>query len=243
MVRTRRALHRGTAALAIGLSAATGLAGCTSITESKADATVKLQAEDQPAVLRLRQEILTGAKTWGAVRIGEESSDSDRDSVLVFSLPGPNLDAALGGLNRLDATIESTDIDVAPEKLDRNVTTTIASGTPKESESQNIRLKVEIEADRGAGFGGFFRLVMAILSVVGAIVTFRWAIRGWRHLEDRWRTRHDDHRGDGPDDGPGGPNDAGGPNGTIGPDSPTVIAGTNDPPTRENQPARVVGDW
>jgi len=235
-------LHRGVAALAIGLTAAAGLVGCSSITESKADATVKLQAEDQPAVLRLRQEILTGSKTWGAVRIGEESSDSDRDSVLVFSLPGPNLDAALGGLNRLDATIESTDIDVDPEKLDRSVTTTIASGTAAETESQNIRLKVQIEAARGAGFGGFFRLLMAIFSVVGVIVTFRWAVRGWRHLEDRWRARRDDRRDDGPG-GPDGPNDPDGPDGTIGPVGPTVTAGTNDPPTRENQPARVVGDW
>ena len=57
-----------------------------------------------------------------------------------------------------------------PEKLDRSVTTTIASGTAAETESQNIRLKVQIEAARGAGFGGFFRLLMAIFSVVGVIV-------------------------------------------------------------------------
>ena len=43
--------------------------------------------------------------------------------------------------------------------------------------------------------------------------------------------------------GPDGPNDPDGPDGTIGPVGPTVTAGTNDPPTHENQPARVVGDW
>ena len=169
------------------------------------------------------------------------ASDSDRDSVLVFSLPGPNLDAALGGLNRLDATIESTDIDVDPEKLDRSVTTTIASGTAAETESQNIRLKVQIEAARGAGFGGFFRLLMAIFSVVGVIVTFRWAVRGWRHLEDRWRARRDDRR----DDGPGGPTGRTTRTDRMGRSDPSVPPSPPVPtiPRPENQPARVVGDW
>ena len=72
------------------------------------------------------------------------------------------------------------------------------NGTAAETESQNIRLKVEIEADKGAGFGAFFRTLMAIFSVVGVIATGRWAITGWRHLEERWRSRNDDDRDDGP---------------------------------------------
>jgi hypothetical protein len=83
---------------------------------------------------------------------------------------------------------------------------------------------------------------MAIFSVVGVIAAGRWAIKGWRHLEERWRSRNDADRDDGPG-GPDGPDDPGGPDGSFDPVGAAPTAGSVDPPTRENQPARVVGDW
>ncbi len=164
------------------------VAGCSDLT-NRADATVVLQAEDQPAVLRIRQDLLDQAPSWGGIRVGETSTEQDGSTALTFSLPGQNLDAALGGVGRVGATIESTSIDVDPEQVDRNApTTTSGSG---DAGPERIRLRVEIAADSTEGAGALLRLVMALFSVVGMVATALWIVN-W------WRRRHGDAPGDKP---------------------------------------------
>ena len=153
------------------------LAGCSGLTD-QADATVVLQAEDQPAVLRLRQELLDQAGSWGGVRVGESTAEQQGDTALTFSLPGQNLDAALGSIGRLDARIASTSIDVKPEQVDRNAPPTTSGGG--DTGPERIRLRVEIGAEDTAGAGAVLRLVMAVFSVVGMVATALWVLNWWR---------------------------------------------------------------
>jgi hypothetical protein len=158
------------------------LAGCSDLTNS-ADATVVLQAEDQPAVLRLRQELLDQAASWGGVRVGEKTAEQQGDTALTFSLPGQNLDAALGSIGRLDAKVASTSIDVQPEQVDRNApSTTVAPGADP-SEAGRVRLRVEIGSETTAGAGAVLRLVMAVFSVVGMVATVLWIGSWWRRRQ------------------------------------------------------------
>ncbi len=125
--------------------------GCSDMLErSQADAVVVLDAPDRAAVLRLRQEVLAQAGTWGGVRVGEKTAEQDGDTALTFALPGPNLDIALSGIGRLKAEVRSTSIDVDPEQVDR---TTPATGTDGRAEDNSVRLRVEIDEQRPAGAG------------------------------------------------------------------------------------------
>lgn len=176
--------------------------GCSDMLErSQADAVVVLDAPDRAAVLRLRQEVLAQAGTWGGVRVGEKTAEQDGDTALTFALPGPNLDIALSGIGRLKAEVRSTSIDVDPEQVDR---TTPATGTDGRAEDNSVRLRVEIDEQRPAGAGAALRLVMAVFSVVGMVATGLWIVHWWRRRgeepppSDGRRRRIVDVRGDPP---------------------------------------------
>lgn len=146
------------------------------------DVLVRIAAGDETEVRRTRQEILAGASTWGGVRVGEQTGEA-KGTALEFTLPGPNLDIALGALNQLDARVVSTDIDVDPAQLERSTTTRPDDGTERERvEDEPVRLRVEVTAEPSAGADGILRAVMAVFSVIGVVATLRW-------ISDRWRGR------------------------------------------------------
>jgi hypothetical protein len=168
-----------------------------------ADATVRLDVADRNQALRLRQEVLQQASSWGGIRVGEESAEQEGDITLEFSLPGRNLDTALGNIGTLDAERRSTSIDVDPEDVDRTATT--VAGTPSEGSDGRITLRVEISSEQDAGAGALLRLVMAIFSVVGMVATALWIGNAWK----RRFGRHDPPR------------------------TPRTIVDISDPPTEE----------
>ena len=179
------------------------LVGCSDLLH-QADANVVLEAPDRPAVLRLRQELLDQSATWGAVRVGEATAEQQGDTALTFSLPGRNLDAALGSINRLDAVVRSTTIDVEPDQVDRNApVTTAASGTDP-AKAGRVRLRVEIAEQAAGGAGAFLRLVMALFSVIGMVAVGLWVLNWFRRRNepkppaDGRRRRIIDMRGDPP---------------------------------------------
>ena len=187
----------------IGLVAALG--GCSDLI-NPADATVVLEAPDRPAVLRLRQELLDQASSWGGVRVGESTAEQQGDTALTFSLPGRNLDAALGSIGRLDAVVASTSIDVKPEQVDRNAAPTTTEPGADASTAGQVRLRVEIgEQASTAGAGAILRVVMALFSVIGMVATGLWIVHRFRRT----------------DDGPPSPR------------RPRVVDITGDPPTQE----------
>ena len=146
---------------------------------NQADAVVKIEADDQPAVLQTRQEILASASTWGGTRVGEETIRPD-ETALEFSLPGESLEIALGALGRLDARVVATKIDVDAQQIDR-AQAPVGSGTeganPDPADSK-VRLRVEVTQASPVGAGGFVRLIMAIFSLIGMVATAIW-VRNW----------------------------------------------------------------
>ena len=144
-----------------------------------ADAVVKIEADDQPAVLTTRQEVLASAPTWGGTRVAEETT-TPSESALEFMLPGENLEIALGALGRLDARIVSTTIDVDADQIERATTTTV-KGTPTgDAADGQVRLRVEVDQAAAAGAGALLRLAMALFSVVGMVATVMWILNWWR---------------------------------------------------------------
>jgi hypothetical protein len=147
------------------------------------DVLVRIAADDDAEVRRTRQEILASASTWGGVRVGEQTGEA-QGTALEFTLPGPNLDIALGTINQLDARVVSTDIDVDPAQLERSTTTRPdddeSDREPVENEA--VRLRVEVTAEPSAGLDGALRAVMAVFSIIGVVATLRW-------IGDRWRGR------------------------------------------------------
>jgi hypothetical protein len=154
-----------------------GVAACSDL-GNDADATVRIDASDRNQALRLRQDVLQQASTWGGVRVGEQTAEQEGDITLTFSLPGRNLDTALGNIGTLDAERRSTSIDVDREDVDRTATT--VAGTPAEGSDGQITLRVEIASEPEAGAGALLRLVMAVFSVVGMVATALWVANAWK---------------------------------------------------------------
>lgn len=166
------------------LTVVTTLAGCSDL-GNQADATVKIQAADMPQAMRLRQDLLDQASAWGGVRVGERSTEQDGDVSLTFSLPGRNLDAALGSINHLGVDVDSTDIDVDRSDVDRSATTSAPARTSSGQSDGQIRLRVQIATAPAAGFGAVFRLVMAVFSLVGMVATVLWVRNVWQRRSSR----------------------------------------------------------
>ncbi|MEX0767356.1 MAG: hypothetical protein WD029_02680 [Microthrixaceae bacterium] len=151
------------------------------LSSNQADAVVKIEADDQPAVLQTRQEILTSAASWGGTRVGEETTQPNQ-TALEFSLPGENLEIALGALGRLDARVVATEIDVEAQQIDRSQSSATSSESGETSDSASpakpaenkVRLRVEVTQAASAGTGGFLRLIMAIFSLIGMVATAMW---------------------------------------------------------------------
>lgn len=171
------------AALCAALAVIALATGACSELGNRADATVKIDARDRPEALRLRQELLDQSSTWGGIRIGERTVEQEGDISLTFSLPGKNLDAALGSINHLDAQIDSTDIDVDRTDVDRTATT-VATGTSRGTDANasdgQIRLQVLIASKPDTGAGALLRLVMAVFSVIGMVATVLWVKSLWK---------------------------------------------------------------
>lgn len=173
------------AATAIGLLVV--LTGCSDLTD-RADATVTIDAQDRAHALRLRQELLDQSSSWGGVRVGERTTERDGDASLTFSLPGRNLDAALGSIRRLDGELDSTRIDVDRSEIDRNAPSTSApAGTRSDADDGEITLRVDVQSSTPAGAGAFVRLVMSLFSVVGMVATVMWIGNAWRRRFPRER--------------------------------------------------------
>lgn len=159
-------------------------AGCSDLLDTKkADAVVQIEADDQPAVLATRQEVLASAPSWGGTRVGEQTTKPN-ETALEFMLPGENLDIALGALGRLDARVVSTTIDVDAAQVERT-TTTVTKGTPAADPSDGqVRLRVEVDEASSAGAGALLRLIMALFSVIGMVATVMWVPNWWRRRGD-----------------------------------------------------------
>ncbi len=158
------------------LAAALVLVGCSGLGSNKADVVLRLEVDDLSALQRTRHEVLTSAGTWGGTRVGEETTEPD-ETALEFSLPGQNLDMALGALNALDARTVETRIDVDPEQVDRT-TTPPDGGEPAEVE--DVRLRVEVVEAPPAPAGSLGRMVLAVFSVIGMVATVGWILKLWR---------------------------------------------------------------
>lgn len=161
------------------------LGGCSNLLDpSAADAVVVLEADGADQVLLTRQEVLAGAPAWGGTRVGEQTTDASQ-TALEFTLPGQNLDAALGALADLDAPVVSRSIDVDAEQVTREPVTTVEGGDPPDPADRQVRLRVEVEEAAPAGAGALLQLVMAVFSVVGMVATAGWIMRWWRRRGER----------------------------------------------------------
>ena len=119
---------------------------------NQADAVVKIEADDQPAVLQTRQEILASAGTWGGTRVGEETTQPN-ETALEFSLPGENLEIALGALGRLDARVVATEIDVDAQQIDRAQTPAESTGTATAPDPADSKVRLRVEVTQAASVG------------------------------------------------------------------------------------------
>jgi len=202
IIRSRR-LSFVLVAFATVVAASGALTACSDLLQ-QADAVVVLEAPDRPAVLRLRQELLDQSGSWGGVRVGETTAEQQGDTALTFSLPGRNLDAALGSIGRLNAVVRSTSIDVKPEQVDRNAPVTTSAPGADAPGADRVRLRVEIAEASPGGAGALLRLVMAVFSVVGMVAVGLWILNWTRRRgqpstpSDGRRRRIIDMRGDPP---------------------------------------------
>ncbi len=161
------------------------LAGCSDLLDTSAvDAVVVIEADDQDQVLLTRQEILAEASTWGGTRVGEQTTDAS-ETALEFTLPGQNLDTALGSLSDLEAPVVSRSIDVDAEQVTRGTATTVEGAEPPDPTASQVRLRVEVREATPAGAGAFLQLIMAVFSVVGMVATAGWIMRWWRRRGER----------------------------------------------------------
>ena len=155
------------------------LGGCSDLVQ-QADATVDIAAEDTNQATQLRQDLLQRAPSWGGVRVAEDTEEQRGDISLTFSLPGRNLDAALGTIHSLDADVESQSIDVERGDVERT-TTTAKEGTPSAGDDGQVTLRVNISSQpAAAGAGAVLRLVMAVFSIIGMVATALWISRAWK---------------------------------------------------------------
>jgi hypothetical protein len=155
--------------------AALALTGCGGMFGARgADVTVQLEAGDRAQVMRVRQEVLSGAATWGGVRVGERTGDVGT-AALEFTLPGENLDIALGAVNQVDARVMSTEIDVDAEQL-RRVVPPADEGARSPSPPEDVRLRIEVNEAAAAGPETFVRSMMALFTVIGIVASGRWLL-------------------------------------------------------------------
>lgn len=145
---------------------------------------VVIEANGPDQVLLTRQEILAGASAWGGTRVGEQTSDAS-ETALEFTLPGQNLDAALGSLSSLEAPVVSRSIDVDAEQVTRAPATTAEGADPPDPAAGQVRLRVEVKEATPAGAGVFLQLIMAVFSVIGMVATAGWIMRWWRRRGER----------------------------------------------------------
>lgn len=160
--------------------------GCSGLGD-QADATVKITAKDGAQALRLRQDLLDQSASWGGVRVGEKTTEKEGDTSLTFSLPGHDLDAALGAIHRLDAQIDSTDIAVERTDVDRTATTASSTPSARNPTDGQILLRVDVSSRPQAGAGALLRLVMAVFSVIGMVATALWVTGAWKRRFSRQR--------------------------------------------------------
>ena len=153
-------------------------AGCSDLLDTKrADAVVQIEADDQSQVLRTRQEVLASAPTWDGTRVGEETVEAN-ETALEFTLPGANLETALGAIGQLDARVVTTTIDVDATQVDRGPTTTSTDGSSEDPSERQVRLRVEVTETGPAGAASVLRVIVVVFSIVGVVATFRW-LAGW----------------------------------------------------------------
>lgn len=161
------------------------VAGCSGLLDTDSvDAVVQIEADDQAQVLRTRQELLASAGTWGGTRVGEQTVAAD-ETALEFTLPGQNLDIALGAIGELDARVVATTIDVDAEQLDRTPPTTVEGEPPPEPADTQVRLRVEVTEATPAGAGAFLQLIMVVFSIIGVVATVGWIVGWWRRRGER----------------------------------------------------------
>lgn len=161
------------------------VAGCSGLLDTDSvDAVVQIEADDQAQVLRTRQELLASAGTWGGTRVGEQTVAAD-ETALEFTLPGQNLDIALGAIGELDARVVATTIDVDAEQLDRTPPTTAEGEPPPEPADTQVRLRVEVTEATPAGAGAFLQLIMVVFSIIGVVATVGWIVGWWRRRGER----------------------------------------------------------
>lgn len=167
------------------------LAGCSGLLDTdSADAVVQIEADDRAQVLLTRQDVLASASTWGGTRVGEQTTEPDQ-TALEFTLPGENLDLALGAIGQLDARVVSTTIDVDAEQVDRapapapGDADADADAEPGDPAAQQVRLRVEVSESAAPGAGAFVQLVMAVFSVIGMVATVSWILGWWRRRGQR----------------------------------------------------------
>lgn len=176
--------------VAVALAAVAMLAsGCSGLLDDdRADAVVEIEADDQAMVLRTRQEVLASATTWGGTRVAEETVEAN-ETALEFTLPGENLEIALGAIGALDARVVSTTIDVDAEQIDRTTTPPADTDDDAEpAEPATVRLRVEVSEGTPGGAGALVQLVMGIFSIVGMVATVGWILNWWRRRGDSVRT-------------------------------------------------------
>lgn len=159
--------------------------GCSGLLDTDSvDAVVQIEADDQAQVLRTRQELLASADTWGGTRVGEQTVAAD-ETALEFTLPGQNLEIALGAIGELDARVVATTIDVDAEQLDRTPPTTAEGETAPDPTDTQVRLRVEVTEATPAGAGAFLQLIMAVFSIIGVVATVGWLVSWWRRRGER----------------------------------------------------------
>jgi hypothetical protein len=151
------------------------LTGCGAMFGAgRADVTVQLEAGDRAQMMRVRQEVLSGAATWGGVRVGEQTGDVGT-AALEFTLPGENLDIALGAIDEVDARVVSTEIDVDAKQLRRDAPLP-DEGARAPSPPDDVRLRIEVTEAAAAGPETLLRSLMALFTVIGIVSSGRWLL-------------------------------------------------------------------
>jgi hypothetical protein len=160
------------------------MSGCSDLLDTRgADAVIRVEAEDQQELDRIKSELLDTSGSWDGTRVGETTAE-DRDAALEFSLPGRSLNTALAVIGDLPGDVIATEIDVDAEQLDRTPTSQPDEGRAQDPPDQ-VRLRVELTQAPSAGLSSLFRLTMFAFSIVGMVTTVRWANRKLRPGRER----------------------------------------------------------
>lgn len=142
-----------------------------------ADAQVDIALRDSTTVDAAREQIITEAtRSWQATRVAE-SSESDNEATVEFSLPGASLDGFVAALRRQpDAESVEVALEVDPEQVQPG---SLAGDHESEAAPKPVRVQVNLTSSSSQGplvtFIG--ALLVAVVAALGLGLVWRRSVR------------------------------------------------------------------